>query len=174
MHWTKHGNVKVGITHIRKPSREMTVPQVFPDFLWPELRLPRDETFRWGQNGCGQVWKLSLLPNTSFNIKYQNVRTGHRQQGGRVRRAVRMRNVEMRCGVNRHCVLCRHSRQAVHQEITAAIHWETTARDLIPNSPFISKEQYQKSQQNTPSNYSPSGIAGATYSWVLLLHWLWL
>ena len=30
-----------------------------------------------------------------------------------------------------------------HQEITAAIHYEATARDLIPNFSFISKDQFQ-------------------------------
>ena len=30
-----------------------------------------------------------------------------------------------------------------HQEITAAIHYDATARDLIPNFSFISKDQFQ-------------------------------
>ena len=30
-----------------------------------------------------------------------------------------------------------------HQEITAAIHYEATARDLIPKISFISKDQFQ-------------------------------
>ena len=51
-----------------------------------------------------------------------------------------------------------------HQEITAAIPYEATARDLIPKFPFISKDQFQTSPplilalpKKKPSNYSPGG-----------------
>ena len=36
--------------------------------------------FRKGQNGCGQIWKPRLIPNTSFNfqdVMCQNVCTRH-------------------------------------------------------------------------------------------------
>ena len=51
-----------------------------------------------------------------------------------------------------------------HQEITAAIPYEATARDLIPDFSFISKDQFQifpplilALPKKTPPNYSPGG-----------------
>ena len=54
-----------------------------------------------------------------------------------------------------------------HQEITAAIHYEATARDLIPKFSFISKDQLQippppilaLPKNKTPSNYSPGEVS---------------
>ena len=54
-----------------------------------------------------------------------------------------------------------------HQEITVAIHYEATAKDLIPKISFISKDQFQTPPplilalpKKNPSNYSPGGTWG--------------
>ena len=52
---------------------------------------------------------------------------------------------------------CRRQPSRGHQEITAAIHQEATARDLTPSFSFISKEQFQICPliYVTPPNFSP-------------------
>ena len=61
------------------------------------------------------------------------------------------------------CVKGQHPSRG-HQEITAAIHCEATARDLIPKFSFISKDQFQNFPtlilalpKKKPSNCSPGG-----------------
>ena len=56
--------------HIATPTSHSNAGHnSFVDGRWGDCAVPPEEKFRWGQNWFGQIWKPSLLPNISFNVK---------------------------------------------------------------------------------------------------------